>query len=68
MEWQTEIGITIYPTRMTDARYAALVLVYGKSKDKTSLWSDLKSSYDQFERSRVVPEVKFLPDGRHEVK
>jgi murein L,D-transpeptidase YafK len=64
---QEEIGITIYPSKLNDAAYSGLQSEYGKSKDKISLWSDLKKSYDLFSGKKVPPTVKFLPDGTHEV-
>ena len=64
---QHEIDLTIYPARLTDDNYSELVSDYKKDKDKLSLWSDLKKSFDQFNRTRRQPKVKFLPDGNHEV-
>ena len=65
---QEKIGITIYPSRLEDAVYTGLISRYGKDRDKVSLWGDLKKSYDQFNQKRTPPEVRFLPDGTHEVK
>jgi len=65
---QEEIGITIYPARLNDAKYSALKSVYSKDKDKISLWNDLKKSYDLFDQTKLPPSVRFLPDGTHEVK
>jgi len=62
---QKDINITIFPTQLTDLNYARLVKGY--SKDKISLWADLKKSYDLFNRKKVPPIVRFLPDGTHEV-
>ena len=64
---QVEIGLTIFPTQLNDANYSALKSKYSKSKDKISLWADLKKSYDLFNKTRVQPSVKFLKDGTHEV-
>ncbi len=64
---QKEIGITIFPTRLDDKNYSWLNTRYGKYKDCISLWADLKKSRDLFEKYRVPPAVKFLPDGKHEV-
>ena len=65
---QQEIALTIYPARLTDDNYSELIADYKKDKDKLSLWADLKKSYDLFKLARVLPRVKFLPDGSHEVK
>jgi murein L,D-transpeptidase YafK len=64
---QEEIGITIFPGRLSDDGYARLRTRYGKYKDEMSLWADLKKSWDLFEQYKVPPTVKFLPDGTHEV-
>ena len=64
---QEEIAMTIYPSRLTDDNYSGLISEYRKDKDKISLWGDLKRSYDLFNRTRVQPKIKFLPDGTHEV-
>ncbi len=65
---QKEIGLTIFPAMLNDARYSGLIAGYSSNKDKISLWADLKKSYDLFNRTRVQPTVKFLSDGTHEVK
>ena len=64
---QEEIALTIFPARLIDAKYSGLISDYRKDKDKISLWSDLKKSYDLFDRTRNQPKVKFLSDGTHEV-
>jgi len=64
---QDEIGITIFPTKLNDKKYAELTTRYSKDKDKISLWADLKKSYDLFDSTKVQPTIKFLKDGRHEV-
>jgi murein L,D-transpeptidase YafK len=64
---QEEIALTIFPARLIDAKYSGLISDYRKDKDKISLWSDLKKSYDLFDLTRKQPKVKFLSDGTHEV-
>ena len=64
---QEEIGLTIFPAHLTDSIYTGLTTRYSKYKDDISLWADLKKSYDLFEKNRVPPTVKILPDGTHEV-
>jgi len=64
---QEEIGMTIFPAKLNDNKYLSLQSEYRKSKDKISLWADLKKSYDLFEKKKVQPSVKFLRDGTHEV-
>ena len=64
---QQKIDIAIYPARLDDKTYKRLTTAYSKNKDKISLWSDLKKSYDLFNQRHIPPTVKFLPDGTHEV-
>ena len=64
---QEEIGMTIYPARLNDANYSGLISNFSKDKDKISLWADLKESHDRFNRTRMQPNVRFLPDGTHQV-
>ena len=62
---QEEIGLAIYPAQLTDAKYAGLIAGNSRSKDKISLWADLKKSFDQFSKTKVSPNVTFLKDGTH---
>jgi len=64
---QKEIYLTMFPTQLNDANYTRLKSRYSKDKDKISLWADLKKSYDLFNNTKVLPNVKFLKDGTHEV-
>lgn len=64
---QEDINITIYPARLEDKTYNRLTSGYSKNKDKISLWGDLKKSYDLFTKTKTPPNIKFLPDGTHEV-
>jgi murein L,D-transpeptidase YafK len=64
---QEEIDITLFPAQLTDSKYASLTLRHKKDLDKISLWADLKKSYDLFDSTKTIPNVKFLPDGTHEV-
>jgi murein L,D-transpeptidase YafK len=65
---QEEIDLTIFPARLSDKMYSGLTSRYSKNKDIISLWTDLKKSYDLFDRNRVPPTVKFFPDGTLDVK
>ena len=64
---QKDINITIFPAKLDDKTYARLTSGYSKNKDKISLWADLKKSYDLFNRKKIPPTVRFLPDGTHDV-
>lgn len=65
---QKEIQLTIFPAKLNDKNYSKLISAYNKDKDKISLWADLKNGYDLFEKKKVPPTVRFLPDGTHKVK
>ena len=65
---QEEIGFTIFPARLTDAKYADLTDDYRKNKDVVSLWGDLKKYYDLYTQNKVQPKVSFLPNGTHDIK
>jgi murein L,D-transpeptidase YafK len=64
---QESIPVTMYPARLDDLKYKALMTKYAKDADKTGLWSDLKKGYDYFSANHNLPDVKFLKNGRHEV-
>lgn len=64
---QEKIDITIFPAKLEDKIYNRLITGYSKNKDKVSLWTDLKKSYDLFSLKKVPPTVKYLPDGTHEI-
>lgn len=64
---QKQIDLTIFPAHLDDSNYTRLSTRYAKYKDEISLWTDLKKSYDLFNLTKVPPNVKFLPDGKHEV-
>jgi murein L,D-transpeptidase YafK len=64
---QKEIEMVIFPQQLSDDKYARLTKANSKNKDKTSLWADLKKGYDSFNRKKIPPQVRFLPDGTHEV-
>jgi murein L,D-transpeptidase YafK len=64
---QEKIELTIFPAHLNESNYSGLTTKYGKNKDKISLWADLKRSYDQFERTKIPPTIKFLSDGAHEI-
>jgi murein L,D-transpeptidase YafK len=64
---QKQIDIAIFPAKLTDATYARLTKANSKNKDKISLWTDLKMSYDLFNLRKGQQTVKYLPDGTHEI-
>lgn len=65
---QKKVNLTIFPAKLDDKTYSKLTSAYSKNKDKTSLWGDLKKSYDLFKQKQLPPDVEFLPDGSHKVE
>jgi len=61
---QINIPITLYPTKMEEEKYNNLIREY-EDEDRLSLWSELKTAYEFFEKYHQIPEVTFLGDGRH---
>lgn len=64
---QQRVEITIYPAKLNEKVFAKLTASYSNNKDKISLWTELKKSYDFFELNKVPPAVNFLRDGSHEI-
>jgi murein L,D-transpeptidase YafK len=64
---QKKIPVIIYPAKLEDSKFARLNSAYSKNKDKISLWTDLKKSYDLFKLMKVPPTVKYMSDGTHEI-
>lgn len=64
---QQKVELTIYPSKLDDKSFTKLTSAYSKDRDKTSLWTDLKKSYDYFEQNKVPPAVKILGDGSHKI-
>lgn len=62
------IPITIYPARLNRENFDRLVERYSDDADRVNLWSDLLTAYDLFQSSHRLPEITFLPDGRHTLK
>ena len=65
---QTTIPVTIFPSRLTDAKMKQLTEAYASDTDKIGLWNDLKKGFDVFNDTKQLPSVGFLASGRHEVK
>ena len=65
---QNKIPVTIFPTELTDSKFAELKTKYSSDPDKIGLWSDFKKGYDIFNETKKLPNIKFLNTGRHEIK
>lgn len=64
---QRTIPVTIFPTRMTEAKYRDLRARHSSDPDKLGLWADLKEGYDHFNETKSLPSIGFLNNGRHSV-
>ncbi|MCK5066759.1 MAG: hypothetical protein KAR16_04950 [Bacteroidales bacterium] len=65
---QMRIPITIYPARLNRENFDRLLERYSDDADRVNLWSDLLTAYNLFQSSQRLPEITFLPDGRHTLK
>ena len=65
---QLHIPVTIYPAKMNLMNYSILSIVNMNDPDKLNLWSDLKTAYELFQSNHRLPEITFLPDGRHQIQ
>ncbi len=64
---QNTIPVTIFPSRLTDAKLKSLKEVYKTQKDDVALWKELKMVYDLFNENKELPTIGFLDSGRHTV-
>jgi len=65
---QMKIPVTIYPARLGDLNHGTLTRAYPGDPDRLNLWGDLKIAFDLFRKTRDLPAVTFLPDGRHRIR
>jgi len=65
---QTNIPVTIYPARLGERNYNRLEQLYEEDEDRLNLWSDLLTAYELFISEHRLPEITFLPDGRHTIR
>ena len=65
---QLHIPITIYPARMNPENYRRLIESYPEDEDRKNLWQDLLTAYTLFQAKHLLPEITFLPDGRHSIR
>ncbi|WP_321297288.1 L,D-transpeptidase family protein [Marinifilum fragile] len=65
---QKKIPVHIFPAKLSNKNFDALVSKYKEDTDKTNLWKGLKLAYDTFNKSMQVPKIKFLSNGTHQVK
>lgn len=64
---QTNLPVTIFPTKLSSENFKSLIDEYKGDSDKINLWTDLKKGYDSFESTKQIPKITFLKNGRHQV-
>jgi len=64
---QSRPPITIFPARLEEDTFSALMENYSDNADKTGLWTDLKAGYTYFEVNKKLPSIRFLDNGRHRI-
>jgi murein L,D-transpeptidase YafK len=65
---QIRIPVTIYPARLNRHNYNQLVQKQKGNEERLNLWSDMKTAYERFLSTHRLPEITFLPNGRHTIR
>jgi len=65
---QLRIPVTIFPAHMNSRVYERLAEEYQGNPDIINLWTDLEAGYDIFNKTKQLPEIEFLSNGRHRIK
>lgn len=62
---QTEVPVHIFPTKLTSTNFYKLKTKYFKDDmKKIAFWSQLKTGYDYFEKTRKIPQFNIV-DGNY---
>lgn len=64
---QSKIPVHIFPTVLSNKNINVLKEKYSKDSDKLILWNSLEEAYNQFNKTKQMPKVRFLNDGKHVV-
>ena len=64
---QQSIPVTVFPMKMNNTNYQALLSSSTHSENDKNLWRDLKLGYDLFNTHKQLPSIGFLDNGRHAV-
>ena len=65
---QYRIPVTFFPMRLTLANMLKLSQDYADKTEYLNLWKDLEKAFRHFEKTKKLPEITVLSDGRHRVK
>lgn len=62
---EQKIPVHIFPTRLTDNKLAKLRDKYASSPDIVAFWQNLKTVFDDFEKTRKIKSVKVNNTGKY---
>jgi murein L,D-transpeptidase YafK len=62
------MNIHLFPSRMTDAKYAELKKEYSDNDELLTFWSWLKPGFDAFEKTKIIPLVSIEEDGSYKIQ
>jgi murein L,D-transpeptidase YafK len=65
---QENIPVHIFPTKLNDEGMKILVNQYGSEKELLSFWQNLKPVFDFFEKTKTLPLISVMKDGRYRVE
>ena len=60
-----ELPVHIFPSRLSDFKYAILQHLYEEEPANLKLWSSLKQAYDYFETHKQLPQVEINDEGNY---
>ncbi|MFK7908607.1 MAG: murein L,D-transpeptidase family protein [Chitinophagales bacterium] len=60
-----ELPVHIFPSRLSDFKYAILQHLYEEEPANLQLWNSLKQAYDYFETYKEVPQVEIDASGEY---
>ena len=64
---QGTIPVTFFPAKLTSSKLASLKKEYPGDSDRHGLWTDLQKGYTIFNKTKRLPSIGFLPNGRYNV-
>jgi murein L,D-transpeptidase YafK len=65
---QENIPVHIFPAKLNDEGIKILTDQYKSEKDLISFWENLKLGYDFFEKSKTLPVISVMIDGKYKVE
>ncbi len=65
---QQNIPVTFFPARLSKNNLKKIKEKYFFDEDKMNLWTDLQKAWLLFNKTKQLPHIKFLEDGRHSIQ